>query len=460
LFRKSSKGVDFRYQPKMKKISRTVLLTSPGSFPALPEPAGYFRKGEKWFWYQSASTGIKCEGDWMHDRRSNALRSTGSGGIFQELRQETDYRDEGGSIVFQAPFDESDYSERTLRLREVIRLPLGASRALYHYFDTYQDVWNCLVHLDRSGVLIKANTGDPSERKIRRDYVNRRSQSTHPLRLKKQSRVGSIPISSEIRTELKQMVGLDWRCVISMRLLRWGKRVILAYTHKETRIHEVNLEHRSINSCRDPRLCDMGICFSPNGMTVQIQNPTEDRQGSFVPKAKLTKQYINQLVAQMVGKIRVVAIDPICPSGLNDIKTYLTRKLRALQAEGAMEFRSPKLVSLGAKYKDHPQHHPLHLHVWQRNLMKEWFDYSLILGLTGRPVLVREVNGTLIGGDSQQVINPLTRANHAIQTALAKMDLWHGATFLRSRSWQRVRSAFNRQLCKLQSKEENNHEDK
>ena len=171
MFRKSSKGVDFRYQPKMKKISRTVLL----------------------FWYQSASTGIKCEGDWMHDRRSNALRSTGSGGIFQELRQETDYRDEGGSIVFQAPFDESDYSERTLRLREVIRLPLEASRALYHYFDTYQDVWNRLVHLDRSGTLIKANTGDPSERKIRRDYVNRRSQSTHPLRLKKQSRVGCTP---------------------------------------------------------------------------------------------------------------------------------------------------------------------------------------------------------------------------------------------------------------------------
>ena len=459
MLKKPSEGTDFEYHHEMKQLSRTTLLIAPDTLPALPDPAGYFRKGEKFFWYQSPASGIKCEGDWLHDRRSG-FQSCQSSGILPGLRQETDYRDEGGTVVFQAPFDESDYSEQTLRLRKLVKLSPETSCILLPYFESYQGVWNRLVHLDRSGTLIKANTGDPHERKVRRDYVNRRCQAVNPLRFKSWARVNSIPITSEIRAELKKSLDLDWRYVISMRLLRRGKTVWLAYTHKEIRIHEVNLDRHSINSCRDPRLCDMGICFSPNGMAVQIQNPTEDRRGSLIPKEKLTKQYINKLVAQMIGKVRVVALDPVCPSNLCNIKTYLTRKLRTLQAEGAIEFRSPKLVSLGARYKDRPQHHPLHLHVWQRNLIKDWFDYSLILGLTGRPLMVREVNGTLIGGDSRQVINPLTRANHAIQTALAKMDLWHGATFLRSKSWQRVRSAFYRQQCKLQSKEENYHEDK
>jgi hypothetical protein len=421
-----------------------ALKTSPiSNFPALPEPAGYFRKGEKLHWYQSPASGIQYESGLIHNRSSNAFRSCGSGGIFPELRRETDYRDQDGDIVFQAPFEKSDYSERLQRRRELLHLSSEASRGLLNHFKAYQTGWNQLVLLDRSGQPVRAKSGD----RLTRDYLNRRKLSAHPLRTKTFCRVCSIPVTPEIKAELKKYLNLDWRYVISMRLLRRGHRVLLAVIHKETQIREVDLEKRKIRHCRDPRLCDMGICFSPNGMAVRIQNPTEDHQNYFVPVANLTKQLINQLLTQIAGKIRVVALDPICPESCRGLKTYLTRKLRTLQAEGAIEFRLPRLVSLGAKYNNLPQHHPLHLKVWQKNLIKEWFDYSQILGLTGRPLMVKPSNGTLIGADSRQV-KPLTRANHVIQMALAKMDLWHGATFLRSRSWQRVRSAFYRHLCK------------
>ena len=407
------------------------------SVPALPEPAGYFRAGERTSFLLGSRFEIRWNGSFQ-------CRGDHRNGIALEHRQETDWKDQDGRIVLQAPLDTFDYTEQTKRVRTIEKLPVEASRNLLPFFRVYLEGWNRLVALDRSGASVKAIHGD----RLTRDYVTRRKNSQHPLRTKSWSRVCSIPVTAEIKAVLKQHLKLDWRTTSGLRLIRYGQRVALAYVHKEIQIREVDLEQNSLNSCRDPRLCDMGICLSPYGMTLMLQNPTDDHQGFHIPIANLTKAFIDKLVADMNGRIRSVMLDPICPNNLRTIKTHLVRRLRTLQAEGAIEFRSPKLVSLGAVYKDLPQHDPLHLKVWQRKLMEEFFDYTRILGLTGAPLMVRESDGVLRGVNDRQ-IDPLTRANHVLQSGLAKMDLWHGATFLRSRPSHRVRSAFNRYRCRI-----------
>jgi hypothetical protein len=411
----------------------------PGSNLSLPSPAKYFRKGERHFHYLAPTTGLWWDGNL-------GTRGDTVSGIPPELRRESDYRDVEGVVTLRSPFYPSEYTEQTLRRRKVTKLSKDASGPLLQHFQTYRDEWNRLVRLDRASTL-KLNRGD----RTHRDYSHRRGQ--HPLRLKSKRRVSSIPITPAIRAVLKQHLKLDWRTVQSPRLIRFGKQVALSYVSKETHIHEVNLEDRTLNSCRDPRLCDVGVCLSQKGMTLQVQNPTDDHQGFHTPIGQLGKQSIDSLVAELRGKARVVALDPYCPPQLRDTKAYLIRKLRTLQAEGAIEFRSPRLALLGATYQNLPSYHPQHLKVWQRNHMKEWFDYARIQGLTGRSLMVKEAGGNLVGVDGRQ-IHPLTRANHILQSAMAKLGLWHGATFLRSVSGQRVRSAFHRYRCEQQRRAE------
>ena len=415
---------------EMKPVRR---LISVDQIP-LPDPVGYFRRGE----FAFKLSGLRWDGDMR-------LRGDKKHGIPPEVRRETDCRDQDGVLTLLSDFYPSEYSREALRLRTVLVLSKEASRGLLDPFRAYQERWNILVAQDRSGVLIRAQRGD----RTARDYVNRRRD--HPLRLRSWRRTTSIPVTHEIKAELKKHLDLDWRKVTKPRLLRLGKEVALSYVMREIRVHEVNLEARTINSCRDPRLIDIGICLDHNGMTVEQQNPTDDHQGFIIPMAQLTKQKVQNFVADLVGKVRVVALDPYVPTELADLKTYLTRKCRALHAEGAIEFRSPKLVSLGAVYRDLPSYHPQHLKVRERNSMREYFDYTRIWGLTGEPLMVREAEGGLVGVDGRQ-IHPLTRANHILQSVMATLDLWHGATFLRSVGSPRVRRVFRAFRCEQEKR--------
>lgn len=372
------------------------------------------------------------------------LRGDSRNGIPPEIRRETDCRDYDGVLTMRTPFYPSEYSESTLRLRHFEKLPKDLSKALLRHFQAYQTRWNELVALDRSGIRVRAVSGD----RTARDYVRRRRLASHPLRTKSWSRVHSIPVTADIRRELRPHLYLDWRKVQGLRLLRFGRKVVLSYTLKETRIREVDLEERTIKSCRDPRLCDLGISFSDKGMAFSLQTPTDNHISDFTPKHLLTKQSLLEFTREMVGKIRVVALDPVCPASMRDLKSYLTRKLRALQAEGTIEFRTPRWISLGDKY-DLPARHPDRPPAAIRKLMRENYPYCQILGLTGSPLLVKEVEGGLVGADGRQ-IDPLTRANHVIQSVMAKLDLWHGATFLRSVNSQSVHKAFRRYQCELQ----------
>lgn len=359
------------------------------------------------------------------------------------MRRDTDCRDVDGTLTLLTDFYPSEYSEQTLRLRKIEKLSKGASRGLLRHFLAYREEWNRLVHRDRSGASIRASD------RTSRDYVHRRKLATHPLRVRSWSRTISIPVSPEIKAELKQHLQLDWRRVGHLRLLRFGRRVALSYVIKEVRVREVDLDERTIRSCRDPRLHDVGICFDQHGMSVVVKNPTDDLCPQHFPKRFLDRQFIDSILTELVGKARVVALDPAYPAELHGIASYFRRKLRTLQAEGAIEFKSPKLVSLGERYRNLPRCHPQHLKLSMKRHMREHFDYCIFMRLTGQPLLVKVLDGNVVDVDGRHV-NPLERANHAVQSVMAKLDLWHGATFLHSVNSQRVRKAFHRYRCERQ----------
>ena len=288
-------------------------------------------------------------------------------------------------------------------------------------FKQYMSEWNALVSQDRRGEKILGDT--PTSR----EYLSRRKQSTNPLRKKSWKRITSIPLTKELRANLKSLVNVDWRKVTKPRLIRHGSHV------KFTFVKAIHL-HRNLN--HDPRLSNVGLCLTDQGLTMQILSPSDQPQALHIQANQLTKKAINRLVKQMHGRIHVVGLDPIVPPSMREIKTYLVRRLRNIQAEGAIVFRSPNRVSLGEKYLNHPS--------WQRKLVKRWTGCFTILGLTGQPLVAQEQNGGLVTGPSDKSVHPLIRANDTIQTVMAKLDLQHSATFLHSRDRQRVQTAFHR----------------
>lgn len=229
---------------------------------------------------------------------------------------------------------------------------------------------------------------------------------------------------------------LDWRRVTKARLLRFGDRVALSY---------VQIEHVTRNANRDPRLSNVGICLTDKGMTLMFQGPSDEIYPVHVSKEQLTYKYIKQLAQQMTGKIQVVGLDPNVPPLMRNIKTYLIRRLRNAQAEGAIAFHSLKRVTLGDRYLNRPVWDKQRLKLWQRKLLSKWARYSVIMDLTGKPILVKEESGGLVTGPMDKSVHPLIRANDAIQSVMAKLDLSPCATFLHSSDRQRVQRAFHRQ---------------
>jgi hypothetical protein len=311
-----------------------------------------------------------------------------------------------------------------VRVRTIHRLSEADSAAILKFFRHYREEWNTLVAQDRSGIQL-------SDSAATADYRQRRALATHPLRKKSWRRVTSIPLSPEIKNYLRGKVSLDWRKVTKPRLLRFGQTIAISY---------VKLEKREFNLNRDPRLSDAGLCLTNKGLHIRIIGPTDEPIHQFVPTKLLTKQQINELVQQMIGKIQVVGLDPIVPPQMREIKAYLVRKLRNRQAEGAILFRILHRTPLGEKYPNRK--------LWQRKLMQRFDSYCISMGLTGKPLLVREGEDGRVTGPSDKCVHPIVRANEAIQTVMAKMDLSHSATFLHSRDRQRVQRAFHRQRRK------------
>lgn len=326
--------------------------------------------------------------------------------------------------------------QTTQTRRHLVKLSRSASKGLLSLFRDYQEGWNALVHQERSGTPVRVRaprhlTG--MDRKLQRDYVKRRQGASHPLRLRSWHRTVSIPVTKQTQALLKAEIPINFRKATRLRLLRFGDQVALSYVLKE----------EAAVTRPNPFQSDLGICLTESGMTLVVSTPGDLKKGWHVPAEQLTTKVLNQIVQQMRGRIRVVGLDPTYPAAMRGINTYLTRKFRNLQAEGAIKFRSPKRVSLGEKYLNLPEWHPSHLALWQKKLIRGHAEYSQIMGLTGRPLLVKEAAGDLVGVDGRQ-ISPLTRANDVVQTVLAKLDQWHGATFLDSRNRTRVQSAFNR----------------
>ena len=321
------------------------------------------------------------------------------------------------------------------RIRKTLPLPSDAYPVVLPLFKHYMDSWNALVHKDRSGQRIQRRSP------VERDYVNRRKLSLNPLRLRNWNRTVSLPVTSELKRALKPWVKIDWRRVSKARMIRSGNEVTLSYV-KTTEV--VLPRPTSV-------MYDMGVCLTNEGMFLRLQTPTDQPLSHFIRKSSLTKQFINELAQRMHGRVRLVALDPLVPNGMLSIKNHFVRKIRNTQAECATVFRTPRRIPLGEKYLNHSKGSTHRLKGRLRGAMKGWSDYSLILGLTGEPLLVREREGELVTGPMDKSVHPIARANDALQTALAKLDLWHSATFLRSRDSQRVRNAFRRILKRMRT---------
>ncbi len=318
------------------------------------------------------------------------------------------------------------------RVKRVVKLSAKASERLLPSFKAYQGDWNDLVRKDRSGEKLKRQSP------IQREYLNRRKLTTNPLRVRSWSRTVSIPLSAELRRVVKESVRVDWRRVTKARLCRFGSTVALSYVETVQVAIQKPL----------PMMFDVGMTLTEEGLFVRLQAPTDEPLSQFIPKIRLTKQFFNQMAQRMRGRVRLVALDPLIPPSMTATKNLLVRKMRNAQAEGATVFRTPRRVSLGEKYLNQPKGSHNRLTGPLRGFMKEWAGYSLILGLTGEPLLVKECGGRLVTGPMDKSVHPIVRANDVLQTALAKLGLWHTAPSLPRRDSQRVRRAFHRLLLR------------
>lgn len=313
----------------------------------------------------------------------------------------------------------------TIQVRSRNLLPLD-SAALLGFFRNYQGDWNSVVLADREGLRLP-----PTPSKAHKDYLHRKLSRS--LRLKSWKRTTSIPVTKEIRSVLKGLVQLDWRRVTKPRLLRRGSRVFLSY---------VSLQNRP-EAILDPRKVDVGITLTTDGLTLAVQSPMETVQFRHINIKNLSMEVVKELVRHLGLYARVVALDECIPHELRTVARGLIKGLRNKQAEGAIVFRSPKWVSLGAKYYDKPEGSPDRWKYTTRKELSRYRDSFVMLGLTGRPLMVSVQNGALVNVDGSQV-SPLERAFNVVHTVLAKLDLWHLATVLNSKDRQRVQSAFHR----------------
>jgi len=443
-----------------------------------PKPLSFYKKKE---FHRKKSCWSSVEWwDGCVFARGATLNGWGSlnKGIDPIQRRETDYHIEDGRIFSNTEFSDSEFSLRKQRHRKSLGIQDDGIEEVASLFFLYQTIWNYLVFQDQKGTKIQIGLlqTDPimaqhfSEqpfyaKKILREYVSRRKLAKGPLRHKKEHRLGSMPLDLTLHPALKEQVadymaslGSDLRRVINCRLVRKSnKRFLLCFTFTVSDvIREVVNDDGdpSINFCRDPRLVDIGISFSNKGMSIVVQNAFEDREFYCVKSdlLKNTAQFINKFLENLKGKTRSIGMDSTFPitGHLLEVRKELSRRLKTLAAVGATEFYlSPKLISFGEQYPSGtPFYDKCHLKVWEKKLLSPHEDFAMIQGLTGAPCLIKVSQGKLITSTGSEV-NPETMANHALLLALAKRDMWHGATFLDRGTCRTVRKGLDRRKEKL-----------
>jgi hypothetical protein len=432
-----------------------------------PEPLKFFKKQE-FRRYKGCQTTEWWDG--CNFSRSSSLNE----GIIPEQRRTTDYYVEDGRIFSDAEFYATEFSIQKQRHRKSLAVcPKGLSEGL-KLVGNYKNIWNHLVDLDQSGTKVEmkllpslAGRGLYTKKTLR-EYVSRRKLAKSPLRHKKLHRVNSVPLNLDAHPIFRDQVadymnsiGSDLRRVIHCRLVRKSDtRLLLCFTFTVSDVIREVINDKgdpSINFCRDPRLVDIGVSFSSKGMSIVVQNAFEDREFYCVKSdlLKNTAKFINTFLSSLNGRVRSVGMDQNFPitGHLLEVRKELSRKLKTLAAVGAMEFYTPpRLVSLGEQYPSGtPFYDKTRLKVWERKLLSEHEDYAMVQGLTGASCLVKMSQGKLITHKGSEV-SPETMANHALLLALAKRDMWHGATFMDRGTCRTVRKGLNRRKEKLQQK--------
>ena len=448
--RASRKKVKGRIEER-EGVIRISLLTSSNLAEAFPEPLKFFVRKE-FRRYRGCQTDQWWDGS-LWSRGETSDQSGLFQGIPPELRVETDYQVTAeGRIQANSNFSPSEYSQIKQRRRRSLTIPTPFLPQIRSLFLTYLNIWNELVTLDKANKLIGVSSeADLFERKVVREYIKRRSMSNGPLRYKNLDTLNSIPVvhdQLDLRPLIKQVA--DLRSYISGRIIkRSNRKYQISFVYSEVRIKEVDLSDDTINFCRDPRLRDVGVAFSSQGLSVVVQNALDGRKYFTIKPEVLanTKNFLDSFFSNINGKVRSVALDSSCsvPKYLVELRKKFIKKCRTMKAEGAAAFyEAPKLIPLGQTYRDDlPAHDPRHLKVWAKKAFKEVKDYALIQGLTGEHMLVEPslkgpiaVNGRVVSG--------LVMANHTLLQAMAKWDMWPGATFLSSASCRTVRKGLNR----------------
>ena len=440
-----------------------------------PEPLPFFKKGE-FRRYKSKF----MDAEW-HDGSGWSRGATAGGagllkGIAPCERKHTDYQIEDGRVVSASNFFPEEYSEKTRRFRK--SLPIQSFESVEALFLAYLAAWNRLVTLDQRGSPLGKNLlRDDVEMgrigqecpfqalRATKEYLNRRKGATGPLRHKRLHRLNSIPMDLKSLPGVQTLISdfmktqdSDLRRVISCRLVRKSnKRYLVCFTYANKTIREVDLSDNSINFCRDPRLVDMGCAFSEKGLSIVTQDAYEGREFYTVSSdvLKNVKRFLNTFFKEFEGKVRSISLDgsDTLPSNMRQVHKEFVRRCNTLKAVGAIEFYlSPKLVSLGERYSQSlPYYHPNHLKVWEYKYMKEFLNYTIITGLTGVPYLVRNSDQGIQNHKGEKV-GPELMANYVLQLALAKHDMWHGATFMDRGTCRTVRKRLDRNKEKAQQK--------
>jgi hypothetical protein len=442
-----------------------------------PEPLNFFKKQEF-----RRYKGCQTEEWWDGCNFARGATLTGSGslnkGIIPEQRRPTDYHIENGRILSNTEFYESEFSIEKQRHRKSLVVEVSCNSEVTQLFEAYLDIWNHVVSVDQTGKKVEMSLFQslgPSlstrpfyAKKTIREYISSRRLSNGPLRHKKLHRLHSIPVDLNTHPALRDQVagymasiGGNMRRVIQCRLVRKSdKRFLLCFTFTTPDVIREVINDKgepSINFCRDPRLVDIGISFSYKGISVVVQNAFEDREFYYIKSnlLKNTAKFINKFLNNLKGRTRSVGMDMNFPitGHLLEVRKELSRRLRTLAAVGATEFYTPpRLVSLGEQYPSGtPFYDKFRLKVWERKLLSGHEEYAMIQGLTGAPCLIKVSQGKLITSKGSDV-NPETMANHALLLALAKRDMWHGATFLDRGTCRTVRKGLNRRKEKLQQK--------
>lgn len=433
-------------------LLKISFLTSTSLYQAFTEPLKFFIRKEFRRYKQGSFSDLWYDG-FLSSRGDTLQMKTGLfQGIPSETRIETDYQAEPDGLVHvNTDFYPSEYTERRQRRRKSVTLPIHLISQLNSLFVKYLAVWNQLVTQDKVGEKIQVTSIlTDFEKKVYQDYLHRRSKSNSPLRYKTLAHLRSIPIPIELNIKPIIKKSIDYRSFISGRIIkRSNKKYQISFIYSETKIREVDLKNHTLNPCRDPRLKDIGLAFSKQGLSIVTQDAFEGRK-YFIIKSdviKKTKNFIQEFFKSIHGKVRSIALDSSCsmPKDLVELRKKFVKKCRTMKAEGAaMFYEAPKIVPLGEVYSENlPAHNPNHLKVWEKKALSEVKDYALIQGLTGEPMLVTPGPNSLLtfmGGE----VPGLIMANHTLHQAAAKWDMWHGATFLSRASCRTVRKGLNR----------------